>query len=236
MLKRAGFTLIELLVVIAIIAILAAILFPVFARAREKARQASCLNNVKQLGLAGLMYAQDYDEMLVPGEIQIPGAQRWFGEYGLLLPYIKNVQVFRCPSADGPACSKSFSHEGQTYIQRGDYGINQTIHRRQTSSTAVWYKMTEIKYPAETVMLADSDWTRSKDDYPGNNCWRIDAGRHPSYFIPARHNGGANIAFEDGHAKWHPIALDPDSPYVGPIPYTFTPQDVCWSAGGAPKY
>jgi len=234
--SRQAFTLIELLVVIAIIAILAAILFPVFARAREKARQASCLSNVKQMGLAALMYAQDYDEMVVPGEILIPGAQRWFGDHGLLLPYVKNVQVFLCPSADGPACSKYFTHEGVRHYQRTDYGINQTIHRRQTSSTAVWYKMTVIKYPAETVMLADADWTRSKDDYSSSNSWRIDAGRHPSYFIPARHNGVANIAFEDGHAKWHSIARDPDSPYVGPVAYTFTPQDVCWSPGGAPKY
>ncbi len=114
--SRRAFTLIELLVVIAIIAILAAILFPVFARAREKARQASCLSNVKQMGLAALMYAQDYDEMVVPGEIRIPGAQRWMGEGGLLLPYVKNVQIFRCPSADGPAASKSFSHDGQSYM------------------------------------------------------------------------------------------------------------------------
>jgi prepilin-type N-terminal cleavage/methylation domain-containing protein/prepilin-type processing-associated H-X9-DG protein len=231
-----GFTLIELLVVIAIIAILAAILFPVFARAREKARQASCLSNVKQMGLAGLMYAQDYDEMVVPGEIQIPGAQRWMGEAGLLLPYINNLQVFRCPSADGPAVSKSFTHDGRTIVQRTDYGINSDIHRRQTGTTAVWYKMTEIRYPAETVMLADADWTRSTTDYSTVNCWRISSGRHPGNFIPARHNGGANFAFEDGHAKWLSVALDPDSPYVGPVKYTFTPQDVCWTASGAPKY
>jgi prepilin-type N-terminal cleavage/methylation domain-containing protein len=77
---RKGFTLIELLVVIAIIAILAAILFPVFARAREKARQASCLSNCKQMGLGAVMYAQDYDEMTVPGYMDDAngGTRTWY--------------------------------------------------------------------------------------------------------------------------------------------------------------
>ena len=89
---RRGFTLIELLVVIAIIAILAAILFPVFARAREKARQASCLSNCKQLGLGALMYAQDYDEVV--------GIYDWQAVRMFLVtePYLKNEQIFICPS------------------------------------------------------------------------------------------------------------------------------------------
>jgi prepilin-type N-terminal cleavage/methylation domain-containing protein len=90
---RKGFTLIELLVVIAIIAILAAILFPVFAKAREKARQASCASNLKQIALAILWYAQDYDE-------RTQGYQGGVGSWHLLIePYVKNTQVFACPSA-----------------------------------------------------------------------------------------------------------------------------------------
>lgn len=97
--SKHGFTLIELLVVIAIIAILAAILFPVFARAREKARQTSCLSNVKQLGLTLMMYIQDYDEMFPAAydySTTTPTLSRFW--YGQAEPYIKNSQIFDCPS------------------------------------------------------------------------------------------------------------------------------------------
>ena len=101
--RRKGFTLIELLVVIAIIAILAAILFPVFARAREKARQSSCLSNVKQIGLAILAYVQDYDETYsalyyYPVNATANNCVYWFHK---VTPYIKNVQLFKCPSVSG---------------------------------------------------------------------------------------------------------------------------------------
>src|SRR5437867_2887380 len=111
--RRTGFTLIELLVVIAIIAILAAILFPVFAQAREKARSVSCLSNMKQLGTAQQMYLQDYDgafEELIPG-----GALGFAGKVGepsmwmgTLQPYIKNVTIFRCPSSTIPQVDITF--------------------------------------------------------------------------------------------------------------------------------
>jgi prepilin-type N-terminal cleavage/methylation domain-containing protein len=94
----SGFTLIELLVVIAIIAILAAILFPVFAQAREKARQSSCASNLKQLGTAVLMYTQDYDETYPTGIQQDWWDSTW---YRVTASYIKNDGVFRCPSDPG---------------------------------------------------------------------------------------------------------------------------------------
>lgn len=106
---RTGFTLIELLVVIAIIAILAAILFPVFAQAREKARAISCLSNERQIGMAMLQYVQDYDETY-PNGININGNQRvWPAEgwAGLCLPYLKNTAIYQCPSDTTSSISKT---------------------------------------------------------------------------------------------------------------------------------
>ena len=110
MYRNKGFTLIELLVVIAIIAILAAILFPVFAQARDKARQATCLSNIKQLSLGVLMYAQDYDEQLLYRPTQAHCQWRyicatakeprwWLDWWDVVLPYTKNNQIYNCPSA-----------------------------------------------------------------------------------------------------------------------------------------
>jgi len=96
---RRGFTLIELLVVIAIIAILAAILFPVFAQAREKARQTTCLSNLKQVGTGMLMYTQDYDETFPYNRFIGSGGATWFNWKYAILPYIKNQQIYECPNA-----------------------------------------------------------------------------------------------------------------------------------------
>src|SRR5688500_12088066 len=97
--EKQGFTLIELLVVIAIIAILAAILFPVFARARENARRASCQSNLKQIGLGIAQYTQDYDERMVPSYQSDSNSPPW---QTLLQPYVKSAQIFRCPSNTTP--------------------------------------------------------------------------------------------------------------------------------------
>lgn len=139
--KRRGFTLIELLVVIAIIAILAAILFPVFAKAREKARQSSCLSNVKQLSLAVFQYMQDYDEVL-PVYWNIhnrPGPEYW---YQMIGPYIKNDQIFVCPSRISRPVGYGWN------IDQMGYGSS------SGPGTAVAYG--SIANPSETIWIAES--------------------------------------------------------------------------------
>ncbi len=198
---KRGFTLIELLVVIAIIAILAAILFPVFAKAREKARQTSCLSNVKQLDTTFHMYAQDYDEAY-PGAAPFDWALagyptnqpgHWVAEdpgtgsnsiiypdRGAIYPYSKNVQIYLCPS-DRYADTKHLS-----------YSMNANLG---------YARMAILATPSTTVLLVDESETLN-DGYfapPGGSppVW----GDVPSYI----HNGGANFAFCDGHAKWQRV-------------------------------
>lgn len=193
---RKGFTLIELLVVIAIIAILAAILFPVFAKAREKARQASCQSNLKQIAMAVMQYAQDFDESTT-------GYQGNVGPWHYLIaPYVKNTQVFACPS--------------MTTYGMWAYGWNSYI----SGNTA----MGTIAKPAETVLMGDAArigtptpddgnpaswtavtnchwqmaWPTSGPWNPGTCCTAPVGGRR----MHVRHNDGANFAWCDGHVKW----------------------------------
>ncbi len=226
---RKGFTLIELLVVIAIIAILAAILFPVFARAREKARAASCLSNCKQMGLANAMYQSDYDDYLVPTYIRWPDPGGGWAGYAywahLLQPYINNWQIYRCPSQQPPSWPRGSSG----FL---DYGINYYLVGNPSAATFI--RSSEIQYPAETLVIAESAWTENTDDYHTSNAYCIMISPHPSRFIPARHNGGAHIVYVDGHAKWHQVAIN--DIYTGPTKFTVHPRDICWSADGSPKY
>ncbi len=193
---RKGFTLIELLVVIAIIAILAAILFPVFARAREKARQASCSSNLKQLALGVLMYVQDYDERLFAARGNLDG---WSGN---IMPYVKNTQLFECPSWDGSggwitrgsACGGCGTWTrtywgGYAYSNQAPGAVGATnvgcINWNSSRKIAVY------EHPAEQLLLYDATCPHGTD----TNDW----GMHED---GARHNGGYNAAFLDGHVKF----------------------------------
>ena len=185
--KNKGFTLIELLVVIAIIAILAAILFPVFARAREKARTASCQSNVKEIMLAVLMYAQDYDERLVPRYVYAFDGAIFAAQQTLLQPYIKNCQVFVCPS------DKDFGAEcgnlNYTDNALGGYGTNYTW---QGDHLVASRSLSECQEPAERIFLGD------RDSAFGGTWYSI----RPDACLADRHSGGANLGFLDGHVKW----------------------------------
>jgi len=194
-LKRTGFTLIELLVVIAIIAILAAILFPVFAKAREKARQSSCLSNVKQLNLAVFQYAQDYDECLPFAQMDYLGNGTTVMALGNLLstsapshlmPYIKNSQVAVCPSLSG-VCGYGWGHNHQPYRS----GIN------PIPSPVV--SMAFFNYPAEQLLFMDSQSGTTSNAFVYCPHLTNDNGNG---FVSTRHNEGSNVAFLDGHAKW----------------------------------
>jgi prepilin-type N-terminal cleavage/methylation domain-containing protein/prepilin-type processing-associated H-X9-DG protein len=189
---RRGFTLIELLVVIAIIAILAAILFPVFARARAKAQQNSCLSNVKQLSLSLVMYVQDWDQTTPQyGSIE--------NEWGLntsspsvgweLYSYTKNSQIFLCPS------------NNQSTIVLGNcpplgpwigYEINQ-----DNCGTPLQY----LSYPAENWYLADMSAKNQQQTNETSGVCPTDAyGTAPRIGNP--HNNGTNVGFLDGHASF----------------------------------
>ncbi|MFN3652504.1 MAG: DUF1559 domain-containing protein [Armatimonadota bacterium] len=214
-LRHRAFTLIELLVVIAIIAILAAILFPVFAQAREAARKAACSSNLKQLGLAVLMYTQDWDETVAPPRAgynaMMPEGRmaiRWFGawdtatgiryypQYGFYYPYMKNADVAGCSSLNLPARPQY----GPT-----DYAFSDRLY----SAT-----LAMIQSPSDTVMMFDSVRIN------GGTTDRVPWGYPPTaglgIYVPpgaagplavqeptfhARHSGFGNVVWMDGHVK-----------------------------------
>ena len=209
-LTNRGFTLIELLVVIAIIAILAAILFPVFARAREKARQTSCLSNVKELTLAMMMYTQDYDERL-PGSY-LYNAGTWPGR---IWAYVRSGStsgiggIFTCPSYPGPFYFNPPLNVGPSYLSYGyNYGY------LNISYTLGGLALADVEKPADTILIADSGPAWQSDNtwglgmsYVITSCSLEDlletepSSRTCWYPIYTRHNRMANVGFVDGHAK-----------------------------------
>jgi len=212
--RKSAFTLIELLVVIAIIAILAAILFPVFAQAREKARATSCLSNVKQINLAWNMYLQDYDEQMVPmwiNNVNDPklaaaglGPQYWWPM--LCNPYVKNWQIFKCPDAGDPTgvwgggANAWYGNQ----MRRASVGLNYL-------GLGIWWdcvdtqgvSLASVARPGGTISFVDSNYQGTADPYPTNSQRGISVADAPAQYAaiyPATHTctwyNGVNGGFD----------------------------------------
>ena len=232
---RPAFTLIELLVVIAI---LAAILFPVFARAREKARQSACFSNERQIGLASNQYLSDYDDVFPShdwpkgmSDYRMPDGRVYRGHVGwplLFYPYIKNLPVFTCPSDEDPTFWYADDGKVNPFVAEWgkpiplSYGENGDIFLRDEPLS-----LSDIRFPTETYWIADINTRHpvgfhafeSGGIFGPNHFNRLRFSRNCDGLIDtngtlglpkdypnpggcARHNGGNNIVFCDGHAKW----------------------------------
>ncbi|MCK5804706.1 MAG: DUF1559 domain-containing protein [Lentisphaeria bacterium] len=215
--KRTDFTLIELLVVIAIIAILAAMLLPALQQARAKARSISCTNNLKQITLAGLMYADDSNEIL-------PSYQMWPSRYGgsygesdlpymhlalgwsssssrywmdAVYPYLSNMQVYRCPTRD----AENLYWGGYGWQVFGAGYLMNYASRYTTSQIYRGIPLAMVKHPTQVPMLCDS-WPNASNPSSWASHWMPSSSYHHTY-APSVHSNGANIGFIDGHVDWY---------------------------------
>jgi len=215
--KRGAFTLIELLVVIAIISILAAILFPVFAKAREKARQISCASNLRQLGLAFYQYTEDYDEEL-PGDVDGAPAVNMMGGWiffnqvastttsnvfdptlGSIYPYVKNKQVYVCP--DDSAGQKN-----------GDsYAINGCVEGPKPAAPPpfpqyyrIGKSLAQFDSPSSMMLLSEEGDTANASTNDGFLSFKFPLPAGGNFdSITNRHTGGVNVSFLDSHVKYY---------------------------------
>ncbi len=229
---RYGFTLIELLVVIAIIAILAAILFPVFAKARAKARQTSCLSNMRQLGTAAVQYRSDYDEKpagawtgTVTDQFGV-NARNWWA--GLLMPYCKNHQIMICPSASqqvvlgytDPGWAGDSTNRPEAGIAMNWYVASGDANPVTDAGWWPWLNDERVRTPANAIYFLESGYAavagpnpRLRDAgigwSPTHAEWVASTRASDTgfYFGRAQHATMMNVSFYDGHAK----ALKPEN-------------------------
>lgn len=227
--KKHGFTLIELLVVIAIIAILAAILFPVFAQARDKARAAACLSNTKQLSLGVMLYGQDYDEILpvIGYNQQCRGRWQW-----QIYPYVKNQSVFTCSNINQPWRPTVFNYTGVTNsgcpgvtIQAGTdnnggygwsyalshaYGFN-GVRDGMSAYTAPGLSMSTISKPAETLCIGETGLPNQQQNAAatGWGMWvadpRINGGGNSPGLLPQFRHHATKFRTDNGGGLSVPI-------------------------------
>jgi len=235
--RHSAFTLIELLVVIAIIAMLAAILFPVFGRARDNARRVSCQSNMRQIGLGAMQYSSDYDDYVVPNN---SNPQKSYAE--IMQPYLKSTQVLICPNDTTTRQCTTLNG------LRLSYGLNmlyETVIPFRIFDGSNPRTMSYIETPSDTIFIGDSIATSVGETY----CFQVigdkfDAGI-PSFggvggaltgstqaMFDGRHFNGANWAFMDGHVKWMRFGQitelskkDNNGYGPGTLYRFFTPQD-----------
>ena len=187
--ERSGFTLIELLVVVAIIAILAALLLPALSKAREKARQAACLSNLKQMGLALILYVQDNDDRFPWGSTNSRNTGQWWAE---LNDYLRNNKVFKCPSDRTGA----YSYQYLSYAYNR-YGMDKSAGPGTTE-----FKLSRVKQPSLRIFVTDrgdsSKNSQAPTVLPGN----------ATYKVGVLHSGRTNAVFVDGHSESRTVVAD----------------------------
>lgn len=217
----SGFTLIELLVVVAIIAVIAAILFPVFARAREKARQTACASNIRQIAAAWTMYAQDNDEMACPSYYFQDDFGREFAwdfildwthgtwTYGLLGPYTRSGELNRCSTFYGNAWGRPYT----------GYAYNVTYIGGDVLNGIPMCALAQIQQPADAALIADGGFGNPVQAENYLRAPHDPAGLFTAGKVDFRHNLTANVAYADGHAHAaaHIYLYSPAEPECGAL-------------------
>lgn len=238
-LPRRGFTLIELLIVIAMIAILAAVLFPVFQKVRENARRTTCASNQRQIGLAITQYTQDSDEALPPGAYALGGATvTWRQE---IFPYVKSVSVFTCPSNSYNGVTTDVDG-GEFFVS---YGANDSVLRSGGQTTL----LNALQNPSTLFLVGETDGSGYKLNNPPNppllspDCGGCDlhpAGSHTDLF--AGHLTRSNWLFADGHVRslrptqtcagvdiWDLDRNNANQPCAGPLAAALQDNEAYWN-------
>ena len=209
--QKRGFTLTELLVVVGILAVLIAVLLPVFFAARQKAHQSTCATNLRQLAAASLLYAQDNDGVLPHAGTQQTFKDEWNYQ---IVPYVKTKRL-DCPTFVLPDNSDFFAAR-----PFHGYAANSNIDNAGLTEASLSLRDSDIPFPTATVLIAETHCTVKRTENEEDYGYPIDQA-NPAFGSTAdggtpiglqggvRHNGGSNYAFLDGHAKWHkPEAVD----------------------------